>query len=103
MRKSKAEQRAALKQAKVQLRLSAEQKATISRAAQLRQTTLSNFLLENAYSAAQQVLADEAHFALPTEKWQAFCAALDAPPRDIPALRKLLTEPGVFDERAGSS
>ncbi len=103
MRKSKAEQRPALKQAKVQLRLSAEQKATISRAARLRQTTLSNFLLENAYSAAQQVLADEAHFTLSPEKWQAFCAALDAPPRDIPALRKLLTEPGVFDERAGSS
>jgi uncharacterized protein (DUF1778 family) len=102
MRKSKADQRPPLKQAKVQLRLSAEQKATIAHAARLRQTTLSNFLLENAYSAAQQVLAEQAHFALPPDRWQAFCAALDAPPQDIPALRKLLTEPGVFDERAGT-
>src|SRR5262249_40573479 len=39
----------------------------------------------------------QAHFALPPERWQAFCEALDAPPRDLPALRKLLTETGLFD------
>jgi uncharacterized protein (DUF1778 family) len=102
MRKSKTEKRPALKQAKVQLRLSPEQKEMIARAARLRQTTLSNFLLENGYSAAQQVLAEQVHFALPPGRWQAFCAALDAPPRDIPALRKLLTEASVFDDRAGT-
>jgi predicted DNA-binding antitoxin AbrB/MazE fold protein len=40
---------------------------------------------------------DSAHFALPPERWQAFCNALDAPPRDIPALRKLLTGASRFD------
>ena len=35
---------------------------------------------------------------LPPERWQAFCDALDAPPRDIPALRKLLTETSLFDD-----
>ena len=43
--------------------------------------------------------ADRTAFALAPDDWQAFCAALDAPPRDIPALRRLLTEPGVFDAR----
>lgn len=43
--------------------------------------------------------ADHAHFVLPPDRWQAFCEALDAPPRDIPALRKLLTEGSLFDER----
>ncbi len=43
--------------------------------------------------------ADQAHFALPPDRWQAFCEALDAPPRDIPALRKLLTEGSFFDDR----
>jgi len=43
--------------------------------------------------------ADQAHFALPPDRWQAFCQALDAPPRDIPALRKLLTEGSLFDDR----
>jgi predicted DNA-binding antitoxin AbrB/MazE fold protein len=41
--------------------------------------------------------ADELHFALPPDRWQAFCEALDAPPKDIPALRKLLTEASLFD------
>jgi predicted DNA-binding antitoxin AbrB/MazE fold protein len=36
---------------------------------------------------------DSAHFILSPERWRAFCDALDAPPRDIPALRKLLTKP----------
>jgi predicted DNA-binding antitoxin AbrB/MazE fold protein len=35
--------------------------------------------------------SDQASFVLSPERWQAFCDALDAPPRDIPALRKLLS------------
>jgi predicted DNA-binding antitoxin AbrB/MazE fold protein len=42
--------------------------------------------------AAEQVL-----FVLAPDCWQAFCEALDAPPREIPALRKLLTEASVLD------
>ena len=42
-------------------------------------------------------VADRLAFALSPDDWQAFCAALDAPPRQIPALRRLLTVPGVFD------
>ncbi len=87
----------AAKRTKVQLRLRPEQKDVIARAARLRQTTLSNFMLENAYQAAQQVLAEQVHFALPPERWRAFCAALDAPPRVIPALNVLLTEASLFD------
>jgi predicted DNA-binding antitoxin AbrB/MazE fold protein len=41
--------------------------------------------------------ADQVQFALPPERWQAFCEALDAPPKDLPALRKLLTEASPFD------
>lgn len=41
--------------------------------------------------------ADQVQFDLPEDRWQAFCDALDTPPKDIPALRKLLTEPSVFD------
>jgi predicted DNA-binding antitoxin AbrB/MazE fold protein len=41
--------------------------------------------------------AERVHFTLPPDRWQAFCDALDAPPRDLPALRKLLTEASLFD------
>jgi uncharacterized protein (DUF1778 family) len=97
MRKAKPKPRPIAKQAKVQLRLRPEQKDVLTRAAKLRQTTLSSFLLENAYTAAQHVLAEQVHFTLPPERWQAFRRALDAPPRPIPALQKLFREARRFD------
>lgn len=41
--------------------------------------------------------SSQVHFVLPPDRWQSFCEALDAPPRDIAALRKLLTEASLFD------
>ncbi len=87
----------ARKDTKVQLRLRPAQKELIARAARLKQTTVSNFLLENACNAAEHLLAARVHFVLPPDRWEAFCEALDAPPRERPALKKLLTEASVFD------
>jgi predicted DNA-binding antitoxin AbrB/MazE fold protein len=42
-------------------------------------------------------LSESIQIRLSAEGWQQFCDALDAPPKNIPALRKLLTEPSVFD------
>lgn len=97
MRKSTQKPAASLKATKVQLRLRPAQKAVLARAAELRHTSLSNFMLEHAYEAAQQVLAEQVDIVMPPAEWQAFCAALDAPPRVIPALKKLLTQASVFD------
>lgn len=46
---------------------------------------------------------DRAHFVLPPDRWQALCDALDSPPKSISALRKLLTEEGVFDGPASAA
>jgi uncharacterized protein (DUF1778 family) len=97
MRKAKPTTPSPVKATKVQLRLRPDQKAVLARAAALRHTSLSNFMLENAYAAAQQVLAEQTDIVLSPAEWRAFCQALDAPPRPIPALRKLLTESSVFD------
>ena len=97
---SKSTPRPSLKESKVQLRLRPAQKDLIARAAQVKQTTLTNFMVEHAFSAAQEVLADQVHFSLSPERWEAFCAAIDAPPKVIPSLRKLLKKPGVFDDDA---
>jgi uncharacterized protein (DUF1778 family) len=99
MPKAKPKSTATGKDTKIQIRLRATQKDLIAQAASLRQTTLSNFLLENGCAAAQQVLADQTQFVLPPDRWEAFCRALDAPPRIRPALKKLLTEASVFDGR----
>ncbi|MDX8459705.1 DUF1778 domain-containing protein [Mesorhizobium humile] len=42
---------------------------------------------------------DRRSFPLDTEKWEAFLAALDAPARDLPRLKRLLSEPSVFSDR----
>ena len=41
-------------------------------------------------------LADRSRFVLPAGKWRQFYAALDAPPRAIPELRKLFSGPSAF-------
>lgn len=97
MGKTKSKPSSTLKATKVQLRLRPDQKSVLARAAQLRQTTLSNFMLEHAYKAAQEVLADQVDIVMSPAEWRAFCKALDAPPRSIPALKKLLTDTDIFD------
>jgi uncharacterized protein (DUF1778 family) len=42
-------------------------------------------------------LLNQRLFVLNDEQWQAFQAALDAPPQEKPRLRRLLTEPSVFE------
>jgi uncharacterized protein (DUF1778 family) len=44
-------------------------------------------------------LAQRSRFTLPPDKWRAFNAALDSPPREIPALRKLFAQPSVFEPK----
>ena len=82
---------------RLNIRVSEYEKDVITRAAGALNTTVSNFVLRRAYAEAQAVLAEQSQFRLPEKKWRQFCQALDAPPKDVPALRKLLTEPGVFD------
>ena len=38
-------------------------------------------------------LADQNHFVLPKEKWDAFVKALDGPPKVPPGLKRLFSQP----------
>ena len=87
------------KEARLYIRATASQKQLIVAAAEKERKSSSDFVLENALSAAEAIVADDANLTLGKEKWSAFCAALDAAPRRIPSLRKLLIEPGVFDAK----
>lgn len=81
---------------KLDLRLTPEAKRMLAAAAQAQRRSLSDFVLESALGRAEEALADRRAFQLDPAQWEAFMAALDAPPRDMPRLRKLLNEPGVF-------
>jgi uncharacterized protein (DUF1778 family) len=86
------------KPTRLNIRVSEHEKDLITKRAARLNTTVTSFVLERAYSEAQAVLADQSQFRLPDKQWREFCRALDAPPKDGPALRTLLAQPGVFDE-----
>jgi uncharacterized protein (DUF1778 family) len=85
------------KPARLNIRVTQHEKEILTRAAQAVHATVSSFVLQRAYTEAQTILAEQSRFRLPEQQWRKFCKALDAPPKDIAALRKLLTEPGIFD------
>src|SRR5882724_8434985 len=82
---------------KIDLRLTPQAKRALQSAAQATHKTLSAFVLESALARADSVLAERQVFRLDAERWTAFLAALDAPPKARPRLTRLLNEPSVFD------
>lgn len=81
---------------KLDLRLTPEAKRTLAAAANAERRSLSDFVLESALGRAEETLADRRVFQLAPEQWEAFMSALDAPAADMPRMRKLLNEPGIF-------
>ena len=82
---------------KLDLRLSKSAKQTLQAAATALRKSVSEFVLETALSEAEERLADRTVFTLDEKHWEAFIAALDAPPRRHPRLERLFREPSVFD------
>jgi uncharacterized protein (DUF1778 family) len=85
---------------KLDLRLSPQAKQTLSAAARASHRSVSQFVLESALSRAEETLLDRRHFELDAEQWTAFMTALDAPPRDLPRLKRLFDEPSPFETTA---
>jgi uncharacterized protein (DUF1778 family) len=85
--------------ARLNLRVAPTVKKKLQRAAKLRKHSLTDFIVLVSQDAAEAVLAEQTRFVLPEKQWAAFNAALDAPAKEIPALRQLLAPPSVFDAR----
>jgi uncharacterized protein (DUF1778 family) len=58
---------------------------------------ITEFVIESAMERAKETLPNRQTFGLNAEQWTAFQAALDAPPREISRLAKLLRKPSVFE------
>jgi uncharacterized protein (DUF1778 family) len=87
--------KAAVRSEKLDLRLTPDAKKTLSAAAAASQRSVSEFVLESALARAAEALPDRQRFALDTKSWDAFLRALDAPPRPLPRLKRLLTQTGT--------
>ena len=82
---------------KLDLRLTPSAKRTLQVAAIAAHRSVSEFVLESALSRAEETLPDRQRFGLSAEQWEAFQAALSAPPRPAPRLAGLLQTPSVFE------
>jgi len=82
---------------KLDLRLTRNAKRALQAAAAASHRSVSEFVLESALARADETLADRRSFGVNAAQWKAFQAALDAPPRPLPRLERLLKEPGFFD------
>lgn len=80
----------ATESARINLRTSPEAKALIERAAALMGSTVSSFMLQNAYEAASRLIAQQEVLTLSDRDRNAFLLALDNPPEPTPALITLM-------------
>ncbi len=63
----------------IQIRISAQTKAVLNRAAALRGQRLSAFILDSARRQAEEIILDQRAFFLPPEAHDEFLARLDKP------------------------
>jgi uncharacterized protein (DUF1778 family) len=90
-----------LRSEKLDLRLTQHAKRLLQEAAAADHRSMSDFVLHSALKRAEETLLDRRVFYVDAETYDRFVAALDAPPRDHPRLKRLLTEPSVFDQDKG--
>jgi len=76
--------------ARINLRTSPEAKALIERAASIMGSTVSSFMLQNAYEAARRIVADKDNLMLSQEAFEAFVASCEHPAEPGQALIDLM-------------
>jgi uncharacterized protein (DUF1778 family) len=87
------------KDQRVNIRATPSEKALVDQAARATHMGVSQFMLQAALREAEDVLADQIRFVLPTGAWAEFTALLDRPARTIPALRKAASKASPFGGR----
>jgi uncharacterized protein (DUF1778 family) len=85
---------------RLNLRLTRAAKETLQAAATAARKSVSEFVLDAALSEAEERLADRRVFMLDAKSWDAFVAALDAPPCRHARIERLFRESFVFDPKS---
>jgi uncharacterized protein (DUF1778 family) len=83
--------------ASINLRAPRSWRDLVDRAADVAGKSRTEFILESARARAVDILLDQRLFALEPRRYEAFMAALDAPPRPNEKLRRLLKRKAPWD------
>ena len=87
---------AAPRSARLGLRATAAQETVLRRAAEATHKSLTDFILDAAYQAAEQTLLDQRLFMVTGSQYQAILDMLDRPESDNPGLTDLLSRRPVW-------
>ena len=85
--------------ARLGLRATPEQEMILRQAAQVRQKTLTEFILESACQAAQDTLLDQRLFLVEDTRYQTLLELLERPADDNLGLKRLFSAPAPWDDR----
>jgi uncharacterized protein (DUF1778 family) len=85
------------KSERLAIRVAAADKERLARAAAIQRRSVSEFVLASSREAAEQVLGEQTRFRLPPARHRALLAALDAPVREIAALKRLFSRRSVLE------
>jgi uncharacterized protein (DUF1778 family) len=85
------------KSERIEVRLTPSTKRILQEAATAAHTDLSEFVLQSSLREAEIALSRRTRFVLNADEWNKFVEILDQPVTEIPALRRLLTEPSALE------
>jgi uncharacterized protein (DUF1778 family) len=88
----------ATRSARLGLRATPLQEAVLRRAAEVSNKSMTDFILDSAYRAAEQTLLDQRLFLVTGSQSQAVLALLDRPAQDNPGLQDLFSRPAPWAE-----
>ena len=87
------------KSARFHVRATSRQAELIRAGASRRGVKLTDYIIDSLCTQAEMDLADQNHFVLPKDKWDAFLKALDGPPKVPPGLKRLFSRPSLAESR----
>ena len=88
----------ATRSARLGLRATPKQEAVLRRAAEVSNKSMTDFILDSAYQAAQQTLLDQRLFLVSGSQSQALLTLLDRPARDNQGLTDLFSRRAPWAE-----
>jgi uncharacterized protein (DUF1778 family) len=88
----------ATRSARLGLRATPQQEAVLRRAAEVSNKSMTEFILDSAYQAAEQTLLDQRLFLVAGGRSQALLDLLDRPARDNPGLKQLFAKRAPWSE-----
>jgi uncharacterized protein (DUF1778 family) len=83
---------------RIDIRVDEQKKEVIAKAAEIAGQTITQYVMSLVWPDAERRVAENYRIQLSARDWAAFVQQLDAPPKKLPALKKLLNRESRFQD-----